>query len=305
MSAGPATGPSVDARQYLKQAFFEFTGDDMNNILAGWLKGLEETGVLPEAPSHPKLATVAFKSLPPMAPRPIFVPIYEEKEDVWDNIRLQKMGIENWSAVETMAELRSRHVGMSLYEFKKTVVMYYHAAVKHNKVDVLKAISSYWDERGFPRIELEQSAVKRVNAVFRAIWSGSVDCLRYILSQCPSLVRSKNDGETVGRTLRVAWDRAQKSKLTERLKKLGECRAIVDQAQAALCQPTLLTAASVPAPAAEGAKPMRAWDDDEDDDDEVDLSIPANVASLVSSLVQQGVSVTGIDAEPDGDGAWD
>jgi hypothetical protein len=95
---------------------------------------------------------------------------------------------------------------LKLFDFKKGVVMIVHQATKKDRASLIFKIFNMWKRYKFPMIELIDSVYDNCKPITQAVWNGSIDCIRTIVSADPDLSNTvlqtiNSKGETLEQTL--------------------------------------------------------------------------------------------------------
>ena len=81
---------------------------------------------------------------------------------------------------------------LKLFDFKKRVVMILHQALKKDRSPLISKIFDMWKnfnypKNNYPMIELIDSIYDNCKPITQAVWNGSIECIRLIVSVDPEL----------------------------------------------------------------------------------------------------------------------
>jgi len=107
--------------------------------------------------------------------------------------------------IEMMASMKSDRT-LKLFDYKKRVVMILHQAIKKDRAPLISKIFDMWKRSKFPMIELIDSVYDNCKPITQAVWNGSIDCIRSIVSADTELSNTvlqtiNSKGETLEQTL--------------------------------------------------------------------------------------------------------
>jgi len=97
---------------------------------------------------------------------------------------------------------------LKLFDFKKRVVMILHQALKKDRYPLVSKIFDMWKKFKFPMIELIDSTCDNCKPITQAVWNGSIECIRLIISLEPELASMilntiNTKGESLEQTLNL------------------------------------------------------------------------------------------------------
>ena len=93
---------------------------------------------------------------------------------------------------------------LKLIDFKRRIVMICHQAIKKDRGPLVVKIFEMWQKSKFPLIELIDSTYDNCKPITQAVWCGSIECIRIIVSLDPTntvLQTINTKGETLDHTL--------------------------------------------------------------------------------------------------------
>jgi hypothetical protein len=107
--------------------------------------------------------------------------------------------------IEMMASMKNDRT-LKLFDYKKRVVMILHQAIKKDRAPLISKIFDMWKRSKFPMIELIDSLYDNCKPITQAVWNGSIDCIRSIVSADIELSNTvlqtiNSKGETLEQTL--------------------------------------------------------------------------------------------------------
>ena len=91
------------------------------------------------------------------------------------------------SKIIDMISTMKNDSSLKLFDFKKRVVMIFHQALKKDRYLLVSKIFDMWKKFKFPMIELIESTCDSCKPITQAVWNGSIECIRLIVSFEPEL----------------------------------------------------------------------------------------------------------------------
>jgi hypothetical protein len=131
--------------------------------------------------------------------------------------------------------------GVSDWEFKKIVCMIFHQAIKTDRNTLIERIIKQWKAARFNMIELLDSTFDDCKPMTLACWSGSISCIKTIVSADPTgqilSTVHPTKGETILQTLAGGKNYAlvqDPASAVFTSSKFDECKRFIDDAMLAV-----------------------------------------------------------------------
>lgn len=146
------------------------------------------------------------------------------------------------SILDEIAKLK-RNPSVSNFEFKKIVCLIFHQAIKTDRHSLIESIIKQWNAAKYNIIELIDSTYDSCKPMTQACWSGSLFCIRTIISADPSgqilSTVHPTKGETILETLMAGKSYALKKDPTSALfiaERFDKCERFIRDAQRGLAE---------------------------------------------------------------------